>query len=94
MSVATPVIIAKFVDHMSAISTETAHDPRYRAANSTATVLMNKLSATFTDEQRELLAMYDDAVAESETVMLEHAYRFGVADGIASMANKKEVMAR
>lgn len=83
------VIVEQFISRADAISRETAKDKRYISANVAATELLDKLNGTLTDEQREWLAEYEDTIAESEAVLMEHAYRYGVTDGIGMMANER-----
>ena len=83
-------VAVQFEQRIEVISHDTAHDTRYVASSTTASQVLDKLNATLTDEQRELLETYDDAVAESETVMMEHAYRYGVTDGIGMMGGWTE----
>ncbi len=78
-----------FFERMGAISKETAADERYIKANRAVGVWLDKLMASLSDDQREWLIEYESAVAEADSVMAEHSYRQGLADGIAMMASRR-----
>lgn len=84
-----------FFDRAEIISRETMEDERYTVANQEADTWLDRLLTSLTDEQKEWFSNYEEAAAETESVMAEHAYRQGMADGVAMMADwKRERRAR
>ena len=78
-----------FYDRAEVISSETMADLRYIETNRSAEEWLDKLMASLTDEQQEWLSEFESAVAGTDSLMAEHAYRQGMADGVAMMARRR-----
>jgi hypothetical protein len=83
----------QFADRIESISEATTSDVRYITANTRAGELMDKIMSALTPQQQEWLAEYEDLMADVDVVMLEHAYRHGVVDGISGMSMSQRQLA-